>query len=291
LCPARVVPTRLRCARMPHPSRLELWPRPFDPEGELDWGDPDISRRLLREHLDPRHDSASRRPQLIERHVARLCRLLPPAPARVLDAACGPGLYAVPLAERGYDVTGVDIGPAVIRHAKGLARRRRVAPRCHFATGDLREADLGDGYDAVMLIYHVLEAFPRREQARLLRRLHDAVVPGGRVIVEMRTGSDHPDGRLSSWDVAEWSLLADRRHLLLSDSTYDAHTMTFVLRETAVFDDGSTAFQQTTSQLTPLERIPALFERAGLRIRAVYDGWTPHRAVPGVRSVLVVASR
>jgi 2-polyprenyl-3-methyl-5-hydroxy-6-metoxy-1,4-benzoquinol methylase len=41
--------------------------------------------------------------------------------ARVLDLTCGPGLYAVALAERGAEVVGVDFGPASIAHARQLA--------------------------------------------------------------------------------------------------------------------------------------------------------------------------
>ncbi len=45
-------------------------------------------------------------------------RLVPPG-ARVLDAGCGTGRVAVRLAERGYDVTGVDVD----REMLGVARR------------------------------------------------------------------------------------------------------------------------------------------------------------------------
>src|SRR5258708_15636645 len=86
-------------------------PRPFDPAAELDWGDTVFSRRLLREHLDQDHDSASRRIVEVERHVGRLRRLLPEAPARVLDAACGPGLYAVRLARLRYHVPVIRLRP------------------------------------------------------------------------------------------------------------------------------------------------------------------------------------
>ncbi|ARI55656.1 hypothetical protein A6E92_28445 [Streptomyces sp. S8] len=34
-----------------------------------------------------------------------------PPGSRVLDLACGPGLFVVPLAARGYTVTGVDLSP------------------------------------------------------------------------------------------------------------------------------------------------------------------------------------
>ncbi|MDQ6846332.1 MAG: SAM-dependent methyltransferase, partial [Candidatus Dormibacteraeota bacterium] len=91
------------------PSRLDAWPRAFDPAVELDWGDPVTSRRLLREHLDQTHDGASRRLRLIDEHVRRLLRLLPEPPAEVLDAACGPGLYAARLARAGHRVTALDV--------------------------------------------------------------------------------------------------------------------------------------------------------------------------------------
>jgi len=88
------------------PSRLDAWPRPFDPGVELNWGDPVVSRRLLREHLDQSHDGASRRLRTVDEHVRRLQRLLPQPSAHVLDAACGPGLYSVRLAAAGHHVTG-----------------------------------------------------------------------------------------------------------------------------------------------------------------------------------------
>jgi 2-polyprenyl-3-methyl-5-hydroxy-6-metoxy-1,4-benzoquinol methylase len=43
--------------------------------------------------------------------LAHLKPLLPPPPARVLEAGCGRGALAVALAELGYTVTGVDRDP------------------------------------------------------------------------------------------------------------------------------------------------------------------------------------
>lgn len=277
---------------MTRPSRLCPWPFPFDPEAELDWGDPVLSRRLLREHLDSSHDSASRRPATVERHLKRLARLLPGPPARILDLGCGPGLYAVPLAERGYDVTGIDIGPAVVRHARRSARERGVTHRCRFHVGDIRDLrGVGGGFDACLLIYHVLEAFPPRDQMRILRAAAACLEPGADLILEMRPEPDHPPGRISNWDVVESSLLSDRPHLLLTDSLYEPQRHTYILREIAVFDDGRTAVQQTTAAFTPLRRIGSLLLRAGFRLIATYDGWTTRRAADGCLSVVVRARR
>ena len=273
------------------PSRLDAWPRAFEPGVELDWGDALVSRRLLREHLDQTHDGASRRLRVIDEHVRRLLRLIPDPPAEVLDAACGPGLYAVRLARAGHHVTALDIGPAVVAHARRLARTHAVANCVTARVGDLRKLTDHDRFDAALLIYHVLEAFPRRDQAGVLRRLATALRDGAPLVVEMRLRPDQPDGRISSWDVVNGSLLSDRRHLLLIETVHDRARNTYVLRETAVFDDGTTAVQQTSSALTRFEAIPNLFARAGLRVDAVFDGWTRFRASALSETVLVVARR
>jgi hypothetical protein len=87
------------------------------------------------------------------------------------------------------------------------------------------------------------------------------------------------------------SLLSDRPHLLLSDTLYDDRRHTFVLREIGVLDDGGIAIQQTSGRLITLGEVPAVFARAGLRVRAVYDGWTRYRATGLSESLLVVAER
>ena len=278
--------------RSRRPSQLDAWPEPFEPGVELDWGDPVMSRRLLREHLDQEHDGASRREAEIDRHVRRLRRLLPAPPAAILDAAAGPGLYAVRLARLSYDVTALDAGPAVVRHARRLAATAGVADRLDAVTGDLRTWTTEHRYDAVLLIYHVLESFPRRAQVPVLRRLASLLRDRrSALLVEVRLRPDQPEGRESSWEVVDQSLLADRRHLLLGDTTWDERTRTFVLRETAVFDDGTTASQQTTSALLRLDTIPSVFARAGLRVDAMYDGWSRYRATELSDSALVLARR
>jgi SAM-dependent methyltransferase len=272
------------------PGALPDWPIPFDKRFELDWGDPEISRRVLREHLDQSHDGASRRLHVVERHILRLRRLLPAAPADILDAACGPGLYAVRLARLGYTVSGIDVGDAVLRHARTLARDAGQTQRASFRNADLRTLEDRERYDAVLLIYYVLEAFRRTQQPTVLRRLAAALRPGGRLVAELRVRPDQPPGRLSAWDYVPFSLLADKRHLLLTDATYDERAHTYVLREIAVLDDG-VAVQQTTGAFTPLNDVRPLFERAGLQVVAMYDGWTRYRATGLSQSLLVVAEK
>ena len=124
----------------------------------------------------------------------------------------------------------------------------------------------------------------------MLRRLAAALRPGGRLIAELRVRPDQPPGRLSAWEYVPFSILADRRHLLLTDAGYDDEANTYVLREIAVLDDG-VAVQQTTGAFTPLADVEPLFARAGLDVVAVYDGWSRYRATGLSQSLLVVAEK
>jgi SAM-dependent methyltransferase len=274
------------------PASIPPWPVPFDPDAELDWGRPEYARRLLREHLDQSHDGASRRQSVIAGQLRRLRKLIPPAPARILDAGCGPGLYAVPLARLGHHVTGIDVSAAALRHARGLARATPLLGTARFVTGDLRDVPLPEaGFDAAFLVYFILEAFSRAEQPKVLARLAASLAPGGTLIVEMRLHPDQPPGRIDWWDVVPNSLLSDKRHLLLGDAVYDERRHTYVLREVAVFDDGSVAARQTSGWLCPFASIPRLFARAGLADVSMFDGWTSAPAHALSESVLVVARR
>jgi SAM-dependent methyltransferase len=272
------------------PATVPDWPTPFDPAYELDWGQPEYAKRLLREHLDQSHDGASRRATVIAQHVRRLRRLIPAPPSRILDAGCGPGLYAVALAGLGHHVTGVDVSASALRHARGLVRAAKPTGSGRFVRADLRDVELPAGsFDAALLLYYVIEAFPRVVQPLVLARLANALAPDGVLIAEMRLRPQQPPGRLEWWDAVPNSLLSDRRHLLLGDSVYDQRRHTYVLRDVAVFDDGKVAVRQTSAWLCPFGSIPRLFKRGGLRVVAMYDGWTAEEGSPASESVLVVA--
>ena len=45
-----------------------------------------------------------------------------PEETRILEVGCGPGHLAVQLAQRGFDTTGIDLDPAMIKRAKANSR-------------------------------------------------------------------------------------------------------------------------------------------------------------------------
>ena len=73
-------------------AELTVKPRLFEPGEPLFWNDPHISKGMLKAHLDPTHDAASRRPEVIDLTVKHLLDsgVLKPG-MTLLDLGCGPG--------------------------------------------------------------------------------------------------------------------------------------------------------------------------------------------------------
>jgi SAM-dependent methyltransferase len=76
-------------------------------------------------------------------------------PKRLLDLGCGTGNHALPLAQRGYTVVGVDRSPAMLAQARAKTSAAHVGSVV-FQEGDIRDVDLGERFDAVLMMFTVL---------------------------------------------------------------------------------------------------------------------------------------
>lgn len=99
----------------------------------------------------PRHQLLACYDRLVERGLF-------PVQGSILDAGCGTGQISLALAERGYDVLGLDISDTMV----GLARAKvRPGWRARYAVGDVRAIPGGDGrFDAAVvskLFQHVAD--------------------------------------------------------------------------------------------------------------------------------------
>jgi trans-aconitate methyltransferase len=111
------------------------------------------------------------------RHGASLVELLAPRPGeRVLDLGCGTGHLAARIAAAGAAVVGLDSS------AEMLAQARAAHPHLEFVPGDARDFSFPEPFDAVFsnAVLHWV-----REPGRVVRRVRDALRPGGRFVAEL----------------------------------------------------------------------------------------------------------
>lgn len=106
------------------------------------WDDPHISAKMLKAHLNPDTDAASRRHDFIDRSVEWIVSTFALSPrSRVLDLGCGPGLYAGRIARQAVPVVGIDVSRRSIAYARSAWAGR--IPPAEFRLANYLEEELG----------------------------------------------------------------------------------------------------------------------------------------------------
>ena len=109
-----------------------------------------------------------------------LDHLKPPPDARMLDVACGRGRHSRFLAEKGFDVTGIDISPDSIAFAKQFE-----TDSLHFYLHDMRLPAWINYFDYAFNFFTSFGYFPtRREHDDAVNTLVKSLKPGGLVLFD-----------------------------------------------------------------------------------------------------------
>lgn len=140
----------------------------------------------------------------------------------VLDLGCGTGNHALPLAQRGYRVTGVDRSAAMLGRAAAKAAEARLA--IPLLEGDLMTVEAGGPFDAAICLFSVLGYLTETTDLRAaLTNIRRHLRPGGLFLGDVWSGpavltagladrlrvTDTPGGRILR---ATETRLDSRRH-------------------------------------------------------------------------------
>lgn len=110
-----------------------------------------------------------------------------PQGGEVLDLGCGAGRHAILLAERGYQVTGVDVDPALIERARARwSARHGAAAGPRFEVGDMRAPPAEGPFDAAIMMDVALGVFDDdADHLRTLGAVVDRLRDRGRLLIEL----------------------------------------------------------------------------------------------------------
>lgn len=183
------------------------------------WDDPHISEYLLKAHLDPDTDMASRKRITIERTVDWILDKAGKPAMHILDLGCGPGLYAELLAARGHRVTGVDFSRRSVDFARNQAAAKNLDIK--YLCQDYLRLDLEGEFDLVIMIYCDFTALTPWERAGLLVSIRQVLKPSGSFIFDVlndRVLEGETFSRECKMESAGfWS---NKPHMLLSESLH-----------------------------------------------------------------------
>lgn len=129
----------------------------------------------------------------------------------ILDLGCGTGIVAEQLTKAGFDVLGFDISKAALE----IARRR--APKAMFRRASFLEADIppcvavtavGEVFNYLFDPHNSASAF-----RKLVKRVHDALAPGGLFMFDLATVGRGPAGeaRRTYFDGQDWVCVVSTR--------------------------------------------------------------------------------
>jgi SAM-dependent methyltransferase len=110
----------------------------------------------------------------------------------ILDMGCGTGNHTIPLTRRGYSVTGLDLSPEMLSHARQKVAETSEADggsNPEFIQADVRSADLGRKFDVVLMMFAVL-GYQHRNQDVMdaLHTVRKHLRPGGLFICDFWYG-------------------------------------------------------------------------------------------------------
>jgi SAM-dependent methyltransferase len=106
----------------------------------------------------------------------------------VLELGCGTGRIAIPLAEAGLDVTGIDYAEPMLRLAKSKAADKGLNIDWHL--GDMRRLDTGKRYGSVLLLSNALwHLHDIADFEDCMRGIRGHLAPGGTLVVNVSVPS------------------------------------------------------------------------------------------------------
>ena len=102
---------------------------------------------------------------------------------RALDLACGPGRHSVPLAKRGFSVTGVDLSDFLLEQARRRADEQDV--EVDWVRRDMRDFVQPGAYDLIINLYTSFGYFATEaEEMKTLKNMVESLREDGCVVID-----------------------------------------------------------------------------------------------------------
>ena len=125
---------------------------------------------------------------------------------RILDIACGCAIKSLALAQKSpkIELTCLDTS-LVLEAASDLAERLGVTAQVSFVADNLLTAGLGDNSYDVCLLGQITHYLTREQDCDLFRRIYQALIPGGKLVLDVPMEAAQPDENVSFVSLMLWA--------------------------------------------------------------------------------------
>jgi 2-polyprenyl-3-methyl-5-hydroxy-6-metoxy-1,4-benzoquinol methylase len=193
-------------------------------------------------------------------------RLALPPGVDILDLCGGYGRVAIPLAQRGYRMTVLDLSEHLL--AEGKRRAKEAGVEIHWLHGDMREIPSSSHFDAIINIFTSFGYFDDdTENERVLQGAAQTLNPGGVLLIDVI----HRDALLWLGIAQRWEELA--RYWLLEENHYDLITSRWRSQRWLIPKEGGPPKQAHHSiRVYSAHELHAMCQRCGLEVIEHFGG-------------------
>ncbi|MEV4835999.1 class I SAM-dependent methyltransferase [Nonomuraea sp. NPDC049486] len=202
-------------------------------------------------------------PEVLEPTVGRLAELA--GGGRALEFAIGTGRVAVPLAERGVSVTGIELSLPMIDQLRTKADEETIP----VIAGDMTTAVAPGTYTLVYLVYNTISnLLTQAGQVECFRNAARHLAPGGRFVIELWV----PD--LRKLPPGQRATVFHSEAGYIGLDTYDVPAQ-HVVSHHFEFDDGRQArlFRSPHRYIWPAE-LDLMAQLAGFELESRHADWS-----------------
>ena len=188
----------------------------------------------------------------------------------VLDVGCGLGLHAIELTRRGFLVVGLDLSLPMITRAAEEAQYAGL--KINFLHTDIREIEFDGTFDALLCLGTTFGFFDDESNRDVLRRLHQALKPGGKLMLDV-VNRDHV---IRGQPNLVW--FQGYECVCMEESDFNYFNSRLNVKRTVMQEDGNQTENEYSIRLYSLHELGQLLQKVGFRVKDV----TGQESTPGV---------
>lgn len=123
------------------------------------------------------------KPEAGPKEVAFYAKLLGTAKGPILEAMCGSGRLLIPLLKGGLVLEGIDNSSHMLQSCRKRCSDQGLTVQLYHQS--LQKLDLSQKYDLIFIAIGSFQLIQDRKEAfNILKNLHSALLPGGRIVLE-----------------------------------------------------------------------------------------------------------
>lgn len=226
-------------------------------------------------------------PSLAQREVDFAIKVFNlPKNSKILDLPCGQGRHSILLAQKGYQITGVDLSKTLLDLAKKLAQKEKV--KIHWIRQNMRKIDFKNEFNAVINLFSSFGYFTQeKENIMVLKLINQSLKTKGKFLLDL-LNKDWFLAKLPASKKIWWKTGAN---YILEDAFFDKQNKFWLNRIVIISPEGKIKRAQTYMRLYDLQEIKKCLEKTGFKILNIYGDYQGNKFFRFSPRMIVLAEK